>query len=152
MQVGRHFLRLDGYARSIVFEAVAALMSTRLGLRVAGFRRWQAVLAWLAPIAPNSGDLNCLSGAREISRLEAATARHLFFQTTCLENSLALWWLLRRHGIAAELRMGARKEASRFEAHAWVELDGAILTEAAAEDVHFVPFERHVSSLEAQAR
>jgi len=65
---------------------------------------------------------------------------------------LALWWLLRRHGVSAELRLGARKQSNRFEAHAWVELDGAILNDSAAGDVHFVPFEGPVSSLEAQAR
>ena len=41
-----------------------------------------------------------------------------------------LWWLLRRRGIAAELRIGARKEFERFEAHAWVEVDSAVLNDA----------------------
>ena len=152
MEVGRRILLLNGYARGVVLEAAAALVATRLGLRIIGLRRWRAVLASLAPTTANADDPNRLATAREISRLEAATARCLFFQSTCLEQSLALWWLLRRHGVSAELRLGARKESNRFEAHAWVQLDGAILNNSAAGDVHFVPFEGPVSSLEAQAR
>ena len=57
--------------------------------------------------------------------MEDAAARNLFFHTNCLEQSLVLWWLLRRRGIAADLRIGARKDSDRFEAHAWVEFDSA---------------------------
>ena len=61
-----------------------------------------------------------------------------------------LWWLLRRRGIAAELRIGARKEVERFEAHAWVEVDSAVLNDASEEHRHFVPFEGPISPLEAR--
>ena len=60
-----------------------------------------------------------------IARMEAAAARHLPFQPNCLEQSLALWWLLRRRGIPADLRIGVRKDAANFEAHAWVEAGGS---------------------------
>ena len=152
MEVGRRILLLNGYARGVVLEAAAALVATRLGLRIIGLRRWRAVLASLAPTTANADDPNRLATAREISRLAAATARRLFFRPTCLEESLVLWWMLRRHGIAAELRLGARKESNRFEAHAWVELDGAALNDSAAEYVHFVSFEGPASSVEVQAR
>jgi len=61
-----------------------------------------------------------------------------------------LWWLLRRRGIAAELRIGARKEFDRFEAHAWVEADSAVLNDATAEHRHFVPFDGPITPLEAR--
>ena len=38
---------------------------------------------------------------------------------SCLARSLALVWLLRGHGMAADLRIGVT-DADAFEAHAWV--------------------------------
>lgn len=40
---------------------------------------------------------------------------------TCLERSVALREVLRCYGIAAELRVGVRKEGAALRAHAWLE-------------------------------
>ena len=147
------FWRLSGHARGVVLEAAAALAATHIGLRLAGFRRWKAALAWLVPepagrsIAVEPGNAEM---AREIARLEQSAARHLFLRTNCLERSLVLWWLLEKRGIATELRIGARKEAGRFEAHAWVEFEGAVLNDAGDEHHHFVPFEGSIAAMETQ--
>jgi hypothetical protein len=45
----------------------------------------------------------------------------------CLEQSLALFVLLRRRGIAAGLRFGV--QTLPFSAHAWVEVDGRPINE-----------------------
>jgi len=82
--------------------------------------------------------------------MQAAAARNLFFRPNCLEQSLVLWWLLRRRGIEAALRIGARKDSNRFEAHAWLELNSQVLNDASAEHRHFVPFERPILSMEAR--
>jgi hypothetical protein len=82
--------------------------------------------------------------------MQEAASRNLFFHANCLEQSLVLCWLLRRRGIDAVLRIGARKESERFEAHAWVELDSQVLNDASAEHRHFVPFERPILSMEAR--
>ena len=153
MERWHRFWRLSGFERGVVIEATGGLLATWLGLRLAGFRRWKSVLAWLAPsanaIAPLQG-ASQKESAQVIARMEAAAARNLFFSTNCLEQSLVLWWLLRRLGIAAELRIGARKELERFEAHAWVEVDSAVLNDANAEHRHFVPFDGPISPLEAR--
>jgi hypothetical protein len=152
MEIWRGFWRLSGYARGVVLEAAAALAATWVGLRLAGFRRWKAALAWSTPdaAAPAAMTPALADSAHEIARLQQAAARHLFFRANCLEQSLTLWWLLRKRGIAAELRIGARKQAERFEAHAWVELDGAVLNDAGDGHLHFVPFDGPVTSLETQ--
>jgi hypothetical protein len=153
MERWHRFWRLSGFERGVVIEATGALLATWLGLRLAGFRRWKSVLAWFAP-SPNA--IAPLQGASEkesaqvIARMEATAARNLFFSTNCLEQSLVLWWLLRRLGIAAELRIGARKEVGRFEAHAWVEVGGAVLNDTNAVHHHFVPFDGPISPLEAR--
>jgi hypothetical protein len=88
--------------------------------------------------------------ANRISQLESAAARNLFFNTNCLEQSLVLWSILRREGFAADLKMGARKEAGRFEAHAWVELNGLPLNDDTGGERTFVPFDDAIGSMERQ--
>lgn len=62
--------------------------------------------------------------------------------TNCLKQSLVLWILLRSQGILGVLRIGVRKEADTFSAHAWVEYQGIVLNDT--EDVHqrFQAFDR----------
>ncbi|MGA8222604.1 MAG: lasso peptide biosynthesis B2 protein [Candidatus Acidiferrales bacterium] len=147
----RKFLHSNGLERGIALEAMLALAATWVGLRTMGFERWKTIMARLsqnkvgATSAPTRPECVAL-----IARMELAVARHLPFRTNCLEQSLVLLWLLGRRGIAAELRIGARKESDRFEAHAWVEFEGAPINDAGDEHHHFVPFEKPVSSMEAQ--
>ena len=154
MSTWRGFWRLSGFERGIALEAAAGLMATWVGLRFAGFRRWKAFLGWLAPrVVPDAAASNVSleETARQITRMEEAAARNLFFGTNCLEQSLVLWWLLRIRGITAELRIGARKDANRFEAHAWVEFHEAILNGLGGEHLHFAPFEGQATSMGTQA-
>ncbi|MGA7917628.1 MAG: lasso peptide biosynthesis B2 protein [Candidatus Acidiferrales bacterium] len=149
----KRFQRLSALERGIVLEAAGGLLATWFGLRLIGFRRWERVLAVFAPSANATGlvqDASEQSSALLIARMEAAAARNVLFHTNCLEQSLVLWWLLRRRGITADLRIGARKESERFEAHAWVEIDSQVLNDAGAEHRHFVPFEKPILSMEAR--
>jgi hypothetical protein len=41
-----------------------------------------------------------------------------------------LWAFLLRNGVASELRLGFRNSDGKFEAHAWVEWNGAPLNDA----------------------
>lgn len=155
MDTWRSFRRLSGLERGIALEAAAGLMATWLGLRLAGFRRWKMLLGWLAPkIVPYAAAPNTSleETARRIARMEEAAARNLFFGTNCLEQSLVLWWLLRIRGIAAELRIGARKDMNRFEAHAWIEFHGKILNGWGEEHLHFAPFEGQAASMETETQ
>jgi hypothetical protein len=139
----RRFAALTVTEQAVVLQAAVWLSATWCGLRVSGFRRWQNFLAGFTPDAPQSAapDRDLLPHALQTARLHAAAARHLFFHTNCLERALVLAFLLRRRGIAAELRFGARKEAAGLEAHAWVEYRGVPLDEDLGEHRHFLPFE-----------
>jgi Transglutaminase-like superfamily len=153
MKIWHRFWRLSGAERGIALEAAAALTATWAGLRLFGFRHWNNLLARLATTgsqnlrAPGPGTIE---SARAIACLEGSAARSLLLRTNCLEQSLVLWWLLRRRGMDVEIRMGARKEAGRFEAHAWVEFDGMVLNVAGDEHIHFVPFEEPANSMGTQ--
>jgi hypothetical protein len=70
-----------------------------------------------------------------------SAAHRTWGNPACLEQSLALWWLLGRQGIASSVRIGTRKTDQKFEAHAWVESGGAALNEAEEPHQHYAAFE-----------
>lgn len=64
---------------------------------------------------------------QEIERLTRFTAlayRVLPWPGTCLRECLVLLAMLRRRGIAADLRLGVRRAGERIGAHAWIERPG----------------------------
>jgi Transglutaminase-like superfamily len=152
MQRWRRFRRLSGFERGVVLEAAATLPFAWLAVRLLGFRICKSAFERQRIIAGDSKvpKADALDIARRIAYLEAVTAANLFFHTSCLERSLALCRMLRRRGMNPGLRIGARKEANRFEAHAWVELNGIVPDGGEAEHTHFVPFRRFDSSMETQ--
>ena len=62
-----------------------------------------------------------------MAQLLATAAAFYPRRALCLEQSLALFVLLRRSGVAAVLRIGV--QPLPFYAHAWVEVDGQSLNE-----------------------
>jgi hypothetical protein len=79
-----------------------------------------------------------------------AALRYSFLQYTCLEESLTLWYLLRKQGIAACLRIGVRKENEKFEAHAWVEHRGEALNQDEETHRHYAAFEEDLQEPPAE--
>lgn len=125
------------------------LTFTWLGLRSLGFRRWQKLLSRLTPATVEISE-SLLERCRAMARVEQAVARRLPFQSNCLDRSVALWWMLRRRGLAAEMHVGGRKEATNFEAHAWVEAGGNALPDGGEVHPHFARFDRPIKSVGAQ--
>jgi hypothetical protein len=113
-----------------------------LALRLIGFRRWSGFLERRLVTVNAAANSPQLVEARTITRLLSAAANHLFVRTNCLEQATALCHVLRRRGIPAELRFGARKDRVGLEAHAWVEHRGIPLNEDGGEHLHFLPFEK----------
>ena len=113
------------------------------------------MLAKLAPreAAPTVGQGNNLvDHAYVTAKILKAAARHSPFHSNCLQQSLVLWWLLRRQKIESELCLGVCKGASAIEAHAWVEYLGLSLD--GADELHqsFTPLERAVAPVEVTPR
>lgn len=147
----RRFLQLNQQQKRIVLAAATALVLTRAGLRIFGFRRWQNFLGSFGQrAAAKLGSDENIHRARQIAKLQLSAERHLFPRASCLEHSLVLLWLLRREGIAGILRLGGRKQGDQFEAHAWVEVGGASLDNANGDAMEFVPFDGTRSSLETE--
>jgi hypothetical protein len=129
----------------LLIQAFLALPLVALGLRCFGLRRLQARLQQGPAMRLGSDNRRTnLDRARATARLVQVAARHDPFLPTCLPQSLVLWWLVRRQGLAGELRIGVRPGPSRLEAHAWVEFQGLVLSDS--EDVarRFAPFPREI--------
>lgn len=110
--------------RRAVFAASLLLPLAGLSLHALGLRRTLRLFAGGAnpPAAPAP------EAAKRLARaVEHAGRKYSIYPVDCLVRSLVLVWLLRRRGIAAELRLGARTLTGRFEAHAWVEHCGVAL-------------------------
>jgi len=162
----RRFLQLPFREQACFVQALLLLPLTVFALRWMNFQRWQSILAHLAPISPSRNGLPSVAPgaeerlqadvhsqrARATARMLSAAAQRSLLPSTCLHNSLVLWWLLRRRGIESELHIGGRKENGRLEAHAWVEVAGQALNETDDLRHRFTPFEHRSAPGEAWFR
>jgi hypothetical protein len=143
----RRFSALKRTERAIFLRAAALLPLISFSLRLRGFRKTQAFLQKFLSTRKNGADALTPNRADLTVRMVRAAARHSLSHPTCLEESLVLWWLLGRQGIAAELRIGVRKHDAKFEAHAWVERAGAALNEPESAHEHYAAFDSAFSSM-----
>lgn len=109
-----------------------ALSGVQALVRVIGFRRSVAAIWWLADRLPppRQADVTGLALAEARARGIAMIANRLPSRPLCLPRALLLSGLLRRRRMRAELCLGART-AGAFDAHAWIEIDGQPVNEAA---------------------
>ncbi len=68
-----------------------------------------------------------------------AAARHHLYPMRCLPKALCLRWLLGRHGMASELRIGVARQEEGLAAHAWVERQGRPVGEPSGVEDRFGP-------------
>jgi hypothetical protein len=138
---------MDADARGIFLRATAVLPVISISLKMRGFGATQEFLLRSFPIAPQTSQqdsihvVGALKRTELTSRMVNAAIGHVWRASTCLEKSLALWWLLGRQGIACEVRIGARKRGGKFEAHAWLERDGVAINEPQQEHRHYAAFD-----------
>jgi hypothetical protein len=138
-----------------MFRRAAILLPwLRWSLRLRGYGKTFASLQKRVP--PLAKEPENQSGEQEkvqaACRMVIAALRYSLLQYSCLEESLTLWYLLRKQGIAACLRIGVRKENEKFEAHAWVERDGTALNEPEALHEHYAAFDAALSSAPPEPR
>jgi hypothetical protein len=99
----------------------ALLVAVKAGLRVLGFGRTHGIIVRIS-----RGRDSAVEGSQPIvnATAERVVMAAAFFpgRALCLEQSLALYLLLRRMGIQAVLQFGV--QTYPFAAHAWVEHAG----------------------------
>ncbi|HPW32462.1 MAG TPA: lasso peptide biosynthesis B2 protein [Arenimonas sp.] len=77
----------------------------------------------------HQADATELAQAQRKAELLSMAGRHGWISATCLRQSVLLEFLLQRKGLAAEIKIGVRKQDALFDAHAWVELNGIPLAQ-----------------------
>jgi hypothetical protein len=118
--VWRRLRRLERAEAWALARAWVLLLAADVGLRLLPYPR---VECWLAP-ADRAGAAPEEEAVPRLVWATAAAARHHLYPMRCLPQSLCLRWLLGRHGITAELRIGVERRRGELRAHAWVERDG----------------------------
>lgn len=147
----RRFRELDRLARENFLRAWVMLPLVALSLRWRGFRATQGSLRLLTQNSTQSPS-NAIKVAAISARMVNAADRYGVVHPSCLAKALTLWWLLARQGIAGDLRIGIRKHNEKFEAHAWVEHQGAALNEPEEHHRHYSAFDAAFSSLPMEDR
>lgn len=85
--------------------------------------------------------------ARRINWLVTVASKWHVMPITCLRQTLALQWMLRRRGIASKLRLGVNT-LPEFEAHAWLEYEGhqPEIVERSKNSYHLLPVPERMNS------
>ncbi len=135
----RRLCSLTWAQRRVVVVAVLLVPATRVALWKPGFTATTARLAnWSDGNARPAGR----SEADALVEAVALVAGRTLRGPKCLTRSMVSWFLLRRQGVDAVLRVGVpATRGGAFEAHAWVELDGAVLWEPADVQDRFGAFD-----------
>ncbi len=142
----RQFRKLPATARRIFLRAAALLPWVALRLKLQGFQATKNSLQSPPRNASGTSSSENAECAALTARMVRAAARHGIGNPSCLEESLVLLHLLSKQGIAAQLRIGVKKNIPKFEAHAWVECGGVALNESESLHDHYAPFEAELSA------
>jgi hypothetical protein len=126
-----------------VAKAFCVIAAMDVASRLGGFHRGLALARWLGSDADGARD--CVDPGLVEDTARAVITAAVFYprRAMCLEQSLALFALLRRRGIDAEIRFGI--QTLPFSAHAWVEVDGAPVNEKHDQIEQLVTFQ-HVGA------
>jgi hypothetical protein len=148
----RRFSALERPARGLFLRASLLLPLISVSLQWRGFRKTKASLQHFLSVPYGSQNADAQARAVLTAQMVRGAGHHGIGHPNCLKESLAIWWLLARQGIASDLRLGVRKDGEKIEAHAWVECGGAPLNDTETKLPHFAAFDAAVASLPPESR
>jgi hypothetical protein len=142
----RRFNALPRPAKALLLRVLVLLPLLTVSLRMRGFGATQRFLQkFIASAKDNFPVAAVESRVALTTRIVLAATRNSPIPSTCLERSLALWWLLARQGVATQFRIGVRKDSEKFTAHAWVEYQGVAIGEPVTPHLHYSAFAEEMS-------
>jgi len=143
----RNFLELSAADRVLLLKLWLLLPLVAVLLRLLDYPRTLRLLSRWLPAAPlqNESPEASLPYALRLGRLTRIAGRYVPTNGSCLRQSLLVWWLLRRKGLPAELRIGVSKQEG-FSAHAWVEVASQPVNDAPDVTERFAPFDDSLSA------
>lgn len=110
-------------ARYYRWEAIVALIGARLAVRLVSARN---LLAW-ADRRPAKVNRFIAYEASQVAYAVEQMGAKRWIEANCLPRALAAHWMLRRRGIVSKLCLGVAREKQQLSAHAWIELEQAIV-------------------------
>ena len=118
-------------ARSLLVRSGLLVTATELWLRRTGFQLCHSGLRRIARLAPfrwkpRPDPALAQQIADIVDRSIVATS---IYPARCLTRAMVLDYFLHRYGQDSELKLGVRTITGKFEAHAWIESQGAELNE-----------------------
>ena len=122
--------------------SMCALPVVHLLLSLYGFKKTQAILARFSISEENLiiPDECGVRAAEQILRMTSIAVEHGPYNAKCLKASLVAWWLLKRRGITANLRIGVNRDSKKFSgAHAWLELSDHVEMRGLSDSDQFIP-------------
>lgn len=124
--------------RARLLGCAGTLPLIHASLALAGHARTRRWIEAMTRRPSHAASATELDAARALAKLAEIAGRRGAVEATCLRQSLLVHGWLRRRGLRPQLLLGVpEKPGPRFEAHAWVELEGQRLL---ARDAGYRPF------------
>jgi hypothetical protein len=132
------------------WSEILDVAEAQLALLRAQTMRWVRPLGEFVEVTPDEQQLpssgSSLAQRQKCDRLASAinrATRYGLFRPLCLTRAVALSHMLDAHGIGGHrIRIGVRRDAGSFTAHAWVELGHRILGDTVSNTLSYVPLTR----------
>jgi hypothetical protein len=122
------FRQLTFQEMGLLAHALVIVPLISFGLRVLGFKRLKGLLQ-----RQNRNEAQVtgqpLDTMYQIARMTNVVGGRLPLPATCLQRSVALWWMLNQRGIDSAIVIGVHKDDRKLHAHAWVEYAGIVLND-----------------------
>jgi len=136
----RQFRALPASERRLLLLLMMLQPAISAALRLRGYRRTRQ---WLEGRSqhpmPHAASATELAAAQRVATLAGIAGRRGPVATSCLRQSLAVLWVLRRRGLRPELKFGVDRIGTAADMHAWVELEGVPLAQPRMRHAAFQP-------------
>jgi hypothetical protein len=135
------YLRLNPQQRRDVRCALLLIPVVVVGLHIAGYAQVLSALDRTSLRRRPSTSTAPVDDARAVAAMVSTASRLGVVPSKCLDRSLVTWWILRRRGIPAVVRLGASSDPAQLMTfHAWVECEGEVVNDRSDVLARFVPF------------
>jgi hypothetical protein len=127
--------RTSGRELADFVEALGALAAASAAIRLLPFRTVMRTASF-GRAAQDRAPADRIRLVFEVKRAVKRASARLPWRIVCFPEGLAVHWMLRRRGAPSQVHYGLRQSDSRFSAHVWVTLDGAVVVGEETTDRH----------------
>ena len=115
--------RIGRQRQALLIEALLALTAASAAIRLRAFNRAIRMGSLALTDPPAARDIT-----EDVRWAVETAARNVPWRAMCIQQGLALQWMLRRRGVDARLHYGiARDEIGELQAHVWVAAGDAVV-------------------------